>query len=285
MTFRLPQPWPTNPWPTRFRTVRASPPGQLAPGLRIVTVNSPALGGRGELMVHTTEHLSSLPVDVPLVVLLHGVYGSFWNWMLLGRVHLTLDRLVADGRVRPMVLATPSDGLAGEGTAYLAHPNADYEAWVMNDVIDCVGELVDAVTDASPTFLAGNSMGGFGAARLGLRHPSRTAGIAMHSAITDLDQLAEFTVGDIGDDAGVAPGERDLLAAFDACTATIPPLSIDCGRSDPLVAANRELHAALDERGVAHRYEEFDGDHGWDAWTDRIEHSLLFFDNLLKEAR
>ena len=52
---------------------------------------------------------------------------------------------------------------------------------------------------------------------------------------------------------------------------------------------HRQLGAAgglaLDERGVAHRYEEFDGDHGWDAWTDRIEHSLLFFDNLLKEAR
>jgi putative tributyrin esterase len=237
------------------------------------------------LMVHTSEHVSSLPAGAPLVVLLHGVYGSFWNWTLLGRAHLTLDRLVSDGRVRPMVLATPSDGLAGEGTAYLPHPDADYEAWVMSDVIDCVGELVDAVTDASPIFLGGNSMGGFGAARLGLRHPSRTAGIAIHSAITKLDQLAAFTVGDIGDDARVAPGERDLLAAFDACTTTIPPLSIDCGRSDPLLAANRDLHAALEERCITHHYEEFDGDHNWDAWAERIEHSLLFFNNLLEEAR
>ena len=207
MTFRLPQPWPTNPWPTRFRTVRASPPDQLAPGLRIVTVDSPALGGRGELIVHTTEHVSTVPADAPLVVLLHGVYGSFWNWTLMGHAHLALDRLVAEGLIRPMVLATPSDGLAGEGTAYLTHPDADYEAWVMNDVIDCVCEFVDAVTDASPIFLGGNSMGGFGAARLGLRHPSRTSGIAMHSAITHLDQLASFTVADIGEDAGIAPGE------------------------------------------------------------------------------
>ncbi len=36
-----------------------------------------------------------------------------------------LDRLVADGCVRPMVLAAPSDRLAGEGTAYLPHPDAD----------------------------------------------------------------------------------------------------------------------------------------------------------------
>ncbi|MGI9645807.1 MAG: alpha/beta hydrolase [Ilumatobacteraceae bacterium] len=283
MTFSLPQPWPTNPWPTRFRTVRASPPDALAAGLRFVTVNSPSLGGRGELAVHVPAAAESHS-SLPLVVLLHGVYGSFWNWSLLGSAHLVLDRLIAAGEVRPMVLAMPSDGLAGEGTGYLTHPDADYEAWIIDDVVTAVAEMVAGVTEHSGLFLGGNSMGGFGAARLGVRHRDRVSGIVLHSAITDLDQLAEFTVDDIGDQAGIDRTDRNLLAVIDDTGGAIPPLLFDCGRSDPLIVANRELHRALDERGIDHGYEEFDGGHDWDAWSRRIEHGLRFVDEVSRAA-
>lgn len=281
MSFQLPRPWPTNPWTTRFRTVRASPPDAFAPGSRVVTVQSPALGGRGDLIVHTPSE-APLPDDVPVVVLLHGVYGSFWNWTLNGGAHLTLDRLVHQGSIGTMVLVTPSDGLAGEGTAYLPHQGADYEAWIVEDVVDCVRELVDAVSDSSPVFLGGNSMGGFGAARLGLRHHSIVSGIAMHSAITHLDQLAQFTVGDVADRAHLDDG-GDLTAAFASCQRP-PPVYLDCGTRDPLSNANRDLHDALIALGVEHRYHEFDGGHDWDAWTARVEHSFAFFDTIANGA-
>jgi enterochelin esterase-like enzyme len=246
----------------------------------MVTIDSPALGGRGDVAVHITSGVD-LPANVPLVVLLHGVYGSTWNWSLLGGAHTTLDALVRTGRVRPMVLVMPSDGMRGEGTGYLRHPGFDAEAWVMNDVVDAITEMIDEVTSESPLFLGGNSMGGFGAARLGLRH-RRVRAIATHSAITHLDQLAQFTVEDIGVAAGLDPSERDLLVSFDTSIDRIPPLFIDCGRDDPLAAANRELHEQLVDRRIDHEYTEFDGEHNWDAWSCRIEHSLRFFDHLLK---
>jgi enterochelin esterase-like enzyme len=277
LTFRLPQPWPTNPWHTRFRTVRASPVDALPVGLRFLTVNSPALGGRADLAVQVPPGAEG-PRTRPLVVLLHGVYGSFWNWALLGGAHLTLARLVANGDVQPMVLAMPSDGLAGEGTAYLHHRDADYETWIVDDVPAAVSEMVDGVTPDTPLFLGGNSMGGFGAVRLGVRHRDRVAGIALHSAITDLDQLAEFTIHDIGDHAGLDQAERSLLAVIDEAGGDLPPIYIDCGRADPLIDANRSLHRELDDRGIRHRYEEFEGGHDWDAWSERLESSLRFVD-------
>jgi enterochelin esterase-like enzyme len=283
LTFSLPQPWPTNPWETRFRTVRASPPDELAAGSRVLTVQSPALRGRGELIVHVTDGID-LPQGTPIVVLLHGVYGSCWNWMLNGRAHHTLDRLVRSDDIRPMVLAMPSDGMRGEGTAYLSGTDADVERWIIDDVVDCVGELVDGANSESPLFLGGNSMGAFGAARIGLRYRTRVAGIAMHSAITHLDQLAQFTVDDIGTAVGLAPTERDLLDAFERCTPA-PPLYIDCGRDDPLADANRVLHQQLVRRRIEHEYAEFDGGHDWDAWTARIEHGLRFFELTLTGAR
>jgi enterochelin esterase-like enzyme len=127
-------------------------------------------------------------------------------------------------------------------------------------------------------------MGGFGAARLGLRHRTRVAGIAMHSAITHLDQLAEFTIDDIGTSAEIDATGRDLLSYFERHRPS-PPLSIDCGRDDPLADANRTLHRQLLERGIEHEYEEFDGGHDWDAWAARIEHGLRFFERTLTGAR
>ena len=283
MTFALPQPWPTNPWPTRFRTVRASPPGSLDPGSAFLTVQSPALGGRGDLGVHVPQAVA-VPKGVPIVVLLHGVYGSFWNWFLAGRAHRALDRLVDAGSVAPMVLVTPSDGMSGEGTAYLRHPGRDYETWIIDDVVAVVREFVDAATDASPVFLGGNSMGGFGAARIGLRHADRVAGIAMHSAITHLDQLAHFTTGDVATEAGLDPAERDLLTTLDRCPSTSPPIYLDCGDADPLAEANRIFHDELSRRGAVHEAHTFAGAHDWDAWSDRIEHSLVFFDRVARES-
>lgn len=249
----------------------------------MVTVNSPSLGGRGDLAVHTTPGVD-LPQNVPVVVLLHGVYGSVWNWSLLGGAHTTLDRLVVAGEIAPMVLAMPSDGMRGEGTGYLRHPGFDAESWIVDDVVDAVTEMIGEVTPSSPLCFGGNSMGGFGAARLGLRD-DRVRAIAMHSAITHLDQLAEFTVDDIGAAADLDPAERDLLFHFDEHADRLPPIHIDCGRADPLAAANRELHEQLRDRGVDHEYAEFDGEHNWDAWSGRIEHGLRFFDSRVEGTR
>jgi enterochelin esterase-like enzyme len=281
VTFRLPQPWPNNPWPSRFRTVRASAPELLAPGLRILTVQSPSLRGRGDLAIHVTPAAAASDRP-PVVILLHGVYGSFWNWPLVGHAHLTVDHLVRTGQVRPIVLATPCDGLSAEGTAYLTHRHADYESWIIDDVVDCVAEFT-GTTAGSPLFLGGNSMGGFGAARLGLRHGSRVSGIALHSAITHLDQLAEFTVDDVGREAGLAAADRDLLTYVDGAP-SVPPIYLDCGTADPLLEANRSLHRELEQRGIHHEYHEFDGGHDWDAWTARLAHSLRFFESVLEDS-
>jgi putative tributyrin esterase len=245
-------------------------------------VQSPALRGRGDLAIHVPQS-AAVAEDVPIVILLHGVYGSFWNWFLAGRANHVLDRLIEEGAVAPMVLVTPSDGMTGEGTAYLRHPDRDYETWIIDDVVDVVNEAVDPATTASPVFLGGNSMGGFGAARLGLRHGDRVAGVAMHSAITHLDQLAHFTTGDVAEEAGLETAERDLLTAITRCPTTPPPFYVDCGAADPLALANLAFQEELAQRQLEFEAHTFDGGHNWDAWSSRIEHSLIFFDRVNRE--
>lgn len=280
----LPQPWPTNPWPTRFRTVRASPPDSLPPGLLFVTVQSPALAGRGDLAIFAPTGVATVGKDIPLVVLLHGVYGSFWNWTLNGGAHDVLAELTARGEVGPMVLAMPSDGLAGEGTAYLDHGAADFERWVTDDVPACVAEAIPCVTDRSPLMLAGNSMGGFGALRLAARHADRVAAVSAHSPITDLDDLALFTADDLGATLGVPQHERSLAALLARPGDDLGRIHIDCGTHDPLIGSNRRLHDALDRSGVRHTYEEYDGAHNWASWHRRIAVGLRFLDCTARET-
>ena len=122
MSITLPQPWPPNPWATRFRTARASDPRDEVAGMRFVTVQSPALGGRGDLAVYVPPGHAASP-GPPRGRALHGVYGSFWNWAFNGGAHVVMASLMSDGAVGPMALLMPSDGLAGEGTAYSVRPD------------------------------------------------------------------------------------------------------------------------------------------------------------------
>jgi hypothetical protein len=49
--------------------------------------------------------------STPLVILLHGVYGSHWAWFTKGAAHHRAAP-IGDGSIRPMLIAAPSDGCA-----------------------------------------------------------------------------------------------------------------------------------------------------------------------------
>ena len=259
-----------------FRTIRTSDPRFEQNGLRLVTVKSAALQGRGDLSLFVP---TPCPQHVPIVILLHGVYGSHWSWSMGGGAHLTAARLIEAGQMRPMVLAMPSDGLWGDGSGYLPHQAKNYEQWIVDEVPLAVKEVVEAATNDSPLFIVGLSMGGFGALRLGGKYASRFAGISAHSAITHFEQMAQFVEEPLDQfDANTSDH-----SAFEALKNTeLPPLRFDCGTSDPLLTANRKLRRALATAHIKHVYEEFEGGHEWPYWEQHLEDTLLFFDRVLQ---
>src|SRR3546814_12536094 len=105
---------------TDFRTVELSDPGIDPTGLRFMTVKSAALGARADISLFVPDCVAGL-ADVPIVILLHGVYGSHWAWALKGGAHLTAQRLIDEDTIPPLALAMPSDGVRGEGYGYVQH--------------------------------------------------------------------------------------------------------------------------------------------------------------------
>lgn len=259
---------------TDFRTICISDARFEHVGLRHVTVKSPSLRGRGDVTVWCPPGVET---PAGLVVLLHGVYGSHWAWALQGGAHRTAARLVAAGDIPPFALAMPSDGLRGDGSGYVPHGDGfDAAHWIVDEVPRAAREAIPGLCQDVPRFIAGLSMGGFGALRLGAVHPGAWQAVSGHSSITHLSQMAQFIEEDVAS-FGAAAGDASVLDAMVAAGDRLPPVRFDCGVDDPLIEENRRLHRALDERGIRHVYEEFPGAHTWAYWETHLEDTLRFF--------
>ena len=193
---------------SRVRTIEISDAGISVEGLRFLTLYSPALEGRGDVSVFASTAESKFPV--PIVLMLHGVYGSHWSWFLQGDAHHTAINLAQDGRIRPMLLVAPSDGLFQDGSGYLRRTDRDYESWIIGDLLEGLRRSFPRAGEQSPPFITGLSMGGYGALRLGAKYAEMFRGISAHSAIMRIEEMADFIADPIPFDQLTAH-ETDLI--------------------------------------------------------------------------
>ncbi len=260
---------------SNFRTIEISDPRFEAEGLRWVTVKSGALKHRGDLTLFVPRQAGG-NTNIPVVILLHGVYGSHWAWALKGAAHRTAARLIEAQEIPPMVLAMPSDGLWGDGSGYFRHPSADYEQWIVADVPAAVREAVPGVNENSPLFINGLSMGGFGALRLAAKHPQKFLGAGGHSSITHFAQFKLFVEEPL-DSYGCPKEDQSVYECLSRNQGRLPPFRFDCGSEDPLIEYNRELTRQLKQADIAHVYQEFPGGHSWPYWETHLSDMLKFF--------
>lgn len=270
--------------PTMFRTFEQAKAMSFDTGLSFVTVKSSALKQRVDLSLYVPQQLASKghPADVPLVILLHGVYGSHWAWAMKGAAHLTAQRLINEGKIAPMVLAMPSDGLWGDGSGYVAHQEKNFEQWIVDEVPAAARLACNALTALSPIFIAGLSMGGWGALRLAGKYPKHFAAASAHSAMTDISQF-DALVEESREAWSTHASDCGVLHALQSAGADLPPIRFDCGTEDFLLQANRTLHQALNDANIPHEYAEFPGAHEWSYWSQHVEDSLLFFNRILNK--
>ena len=259
-----------------FRTIEISDPQFECNNLRFITVKTANLKGRGDICVFVPQGNDS--TRIPLIILLHGVYGSAWAWAHLGGVHLTAMEMIKKGEIKPMAIAMPSDGLWGDGSGYLAHNGYNFEKWIVDDVPEAVGNILP-IDEDSKLFIGGLSMGGFGALRIGVKYGDRFQAISAHSSITDLAQMSEFVEESLSHYRQPESWEASVLSTIQRNRHRLPAIRFDCGTEDPLIRQNRYLHQYLNAEKIQHEYHEFPGGHEWPYWQKHIRKSLLFFND------
>jgi len=264
----------------RFKTLEISNPDFENNNLRFVTVKTPNLKGRGDICVYAPPGAINTD-NLPVVILLHGVYGSAWSWPYNSGVHLRVHELIEQGVLPPMVIAMPSDGMWGDGSAFLPVDGYDFEKWIAEDVPDALAECIKGVTKKSPLFIAGMSMGGFGALRIGAKYGHKFKAISGHSSITSLPQIKFFAEESLKNYAQDDITDEDVFETFLKYRKQLPPVRFDCGTGDLLINYNRALHKKMDKEGMLHLYVENPGGHEWPYWTEHVIQSLRFFASYL----
>jgi enterochelin esterase-like enzyme len=264
-----------------FKTIEISNPRFENDFLRYITVKSENLKGRGDICVFVPPGIENMS-SCPLVILLHGVYGSSWSWALSGGVHISVLDLIRKKLIAPVTIAMPSDGLWGDGSAFLPHNNSDFEKWIAEDVPAAVKKCIPEVNDQSKIFIGGLSMGGFGALKIGVKYAEIFTAIAAHSSITNVHQMKLFVEENIENYLQEDKSEEDVFATILKYKDHLPAINLDCGTSDLLLENNRLLHQQLLENNIMHDYEEYEGGHEWAYWQEHVIDSMLFFSRFFK---
>lgn len=259
-----------------FRTIELSDHPFETDGLRFLTVKTANLSGRGDICLYIPK-LEEGTTNLPIYILLHGVYGSAWIWAWKGGAHKTAQRLMANELIQPAIIAMPSDGLWGDGSAYFTHHKKNFDQWIVSDVPKAIIENIPEAGALSSLCIGGLSMGGYGALMLGARFPEKFKAISGHSSITKLDQMSLFVEEPLADYQKYCD-LPDVIQAMQINKEHLPAIRFDCGVSDELIEPNRLLHHQLMDLHIEHLYQEFEGGHEWPYWQKHVEKTLRFFD-------
>lgn len=238
----------------------------------------------------------------PLCVLLHGGGGSRDN---LGALRPLFDNWWAAGVMPPMVIASASTGAM---SYYLDHPDgsARWETFIAENFPEYLRDKYNAGRNRAATFLAGISMGGYGALKIAFARPDQFAAVA---AIQPLLEPG-FRDAEIGArnrlHHGVG-GPRELLgesrdaelfeANNPASRARANALAIrgsglaiylEVGDEDFLNAhdGTEFLHRVLWDLDISHEYRLLRGaDHGGPTLVPRIRDAFAWIGSIVAEQR
>lgn len=244
---------------------------------RLLTIHSSHIKRRQDVSVYYDGEAQQ---DVPIIILLHGVYGSNWVWMELGGVHKVYQQLKNQG-LGDFILVMPSDGGIWDGSAYLPLKNeGNFEQWIMDDVLTAVKQNIPQASETSNLYITGLSMGGYGALRLGAKFSQQFSGISAHSSVTNMEDLQQFIEAPITQYKTELDQETHILYWMEKNRETLPPIRFDCGEQDSLFESNLRLKAEFEKAGIKHHFEAFSGGHEWPYWTKHIESTLWFFNDI-----
>lgn len=170
-----------------------------------------------------------------------------------------------------------------------------YFTYITEDLPRLMHMLFNLSTDREKNYIAGLSMGGFGALKCGLTYPDRYAGIAAFSAVCDMQGSIDRRV--VGGEPELeemkaifglelkAGEENDLfsLAEKTAAGPKRPRIFQSCGTSDFLYQQNQKMKALLETLPLDYHYVEWEDGHCWPFWDISIQLAFDFFFDLKNE--
>lgn len=213
----------------------------------------------------------------PTLYLLHGMSDDHTIWQR----RTSIERYV-EGRNLAVVMPAVHRSFYTDMAA-----GGKYWTFISEEVPALVRGYFNLSAAREENFVAGLSMGGYGAFKLALAHPERFGAAASLSGVLDMARLSrledEAGEGELknifGSSAAFVGSSNDLFHLAERmaqASAPQPALYQWCGTEDFLYEDNVRFHAHLKQLGVAVDYSEGPGGHEWVHWDRQIERVLAW---------
>lgn len=239
---------------------------------------SPVLQGNTEInVIIPTPREEGHPIgkDLKVLYLLHGLHGDASSWL-----HYSNIRRYAQDMGLVVVMPSCRNSFYQDmvyGERFFTYMTQELPALIQG--------LFPVSQKPEDTYIAGLSMGGYGALYIGLRCPEKFAAIASLSGAVDIGfrhtpvmlplgaPQPFFAQNCFGDIAAIAGSDRDIFTLFEKAKALgrVPRIYQSCGTADYLYEMNRLSHEKLTQMGAQIDWHEIPGlGHVWDLWDAEI---------------
>ena len=229
--------------------------------------DSPGLDMDRRITIYTPPGYENSKDKYPVLYLLHGAGGDEEAWISLGRTAQIMDNLIAEGKVKPMIVVMPNgnviqDAAPGEGSLGYYKPqfmipktmDGTYEG-AFGDIIKFVESNYQVKADKSNRAIAGLSMGGYHSLHISRYYPNTFDYVGLFSAAI---MAREDATGKVYSDF-----DQTLKTQMDN---GYKLYWIAIGKTDFLYDANKEYRSKLDRMGMEYDYIESEGGHIWRNW-------------------
>lgn len=210
--------------------------------------------------------------------LLHGIFGNYTDWLS----GTSLQRWAEE---KDLAVVMPS----GDNMFYVDQEAGHnyYGELIGKELVEITRKMFPLSRKREDTYIAGLSMGGYGALRNGMKYSETFGYIAALSSalVTDgienrtddnpfFAETRTFAQSVFGDLEKVKNSDKDpkwLVRHNIEKGKPFPKIYMTCGKQDFLLQLNKDFYNYLIQNGVTADFVEDEGSHEWDFWNRAIK--------------
>ena len=202
-----------------------------------------AQGAAGTLVIYTPPKFDpNGKTKYPVLYLIHGGSDTEETWTKVGKANLIADNLIAQGKVKPMIIVMP---YANTGLMMTKAFGTD----MINNIIPFIETNYPVLTDRNNTAIAGFSVGGGATLNIGLMNLDKFAYVCAYAPYT---QTQEFNANFVNWNPDVETYNKQLKL-----------FTIYVGESDQYIAIVKRTIAIFKDKNFNLETMFVPGGHTW----------------------
>lgn len=207
-----------------------------------------------------------VPQPYKTLYLLHGLYGSDDIFL----ANTSIQKFAEDNGIAIVIPC-------GENSFYVDNPKAHtyYGEYVGQELLDITRNIFPLSHEREDTYIAGFSMGGYGAIRNGLKYSQNFSKIGMISSALITDDIVNYVSDDnvlrsrdfyesiFGDLDEIKNSDKDPKYLIEN-SKNIPEIFMACGENDFLIEKNIDFYKFLKSKNIDVNFIQAPGEHTWE---------------------